>query len=88
MTTAICSIQVQPGSAAVHETAMVLDPIKDAPGRRLAGRESVNNSHACDVIREQADQTVEREPYDTTLVLKPILCESNVFENPRTTITQ
>ena len=88
MTTAICNIQVQPGSATVHEMAMVLDPIRDASGRRLASRGSVNNSHTCDLIREQATQNIEREPYDTTLVLKPILCENNVSEKPRTSVTQ
>ena len=88
MTTAIYNIQVQPGSATIQEMAMVLDPTRDASARRLASRGSVNNSHTCDVIREQATQNVEWEPYDTTLVLKPILCENKVSEKPRTSFTQ
>lgn len=92
MTTGIPDVQVQPGSATVRETATVLKQIRDASGRHLAGRGSVNNGHAYDMICEQADQTVEQEPYDTTLydttlVVKPILRESKAVEKPRTSIT-
>ena len=81
-------VQGQPGSATVRETAIVFDPIRDSSDRRLTTRESVKDSHAYNVTHKPADQTVEREPNGTTLILKPILCESKSVEKTRTSITR
>ena len=78
----------QPGSAIVGETSIVLEPIKDGSTRRLTTRDSVKDSHALDVTHKPADQTVERDPNDTTLILKPISCKSKSVEKSRTTITR
>ena len=88
MATDIDELQVQPGSATVRETAMVLDPIRDGSDERLAIRESMKDSHARDVTHKQADQTVEREPNDTKVISKPISCKSKRGENPQTRITR
>ena len=88
MATDICILQVQPGSATVHETATVLESTKDGPDRRLAVGGLVKSRHAYDVSHKQDDQLAEREPNDTALTLKPNLCKSNNVEEPRSSIKQ
>ena len=88
MATDTSDVQVQPGSATVPETAIVLDPIRDGSDRSVAIRESMKDSHASDMTHKPADQTVEREPNDTTLVLKPMSCTSKSVEKPRISITR
>ncbi len=88
MATDTSDVQRQPGSATVRETAIVLDPLKDGSDRRLTTRELVKDSHACDVTHKPADQTVEREPNDNTLILKPISCKSKSLEKTRISITR
>ena len=81
-------VQVQPGSATVHETAMVLDPIRDGSDRRLAVGELVEKSHAYNVAHKQDDQLAEREPNDAALTLKASSCKTNSVEKPRVSIIQ
>ena len=85
MATDICFLQVQPGSATVHETATVLKSTKDG-SERLAVGGLVKSRHAYDVSHKQDDQLAEREPNDTALTLKPNLCKSNNVEEPRSSI--
>lgn len=88
METDISEVQVQPGSATVRKTAMVLAPIKDASDRRPGVRGSVKNRHDGDVAHEEADQNVERASLDTALILKPISCKSESVKETQTRITQ
>ena len=88
MATDTSDVQGQPGFPTVRETAIVLDPIKDGSDRRPTTTETVKESHACDVTHRPADQTVEREPNDNTLIVKPISCKSKGLEETRISITR
>ena len=88
MATDTSDVQGQLDSATVHETAIVLDPIRDGSDRRLTTRGSVKDSHACDVNHKPADRSVETEPNDTTLISKSISCKSESVEETRTSITR
>ena len=88
MATDTSDVQGQPGSATVRETAIGLDTIKDGSDRRPTTRETVKDSHACDVTHKPADQTVERESNDNTLIVKPISCKSKTPEETRISITR
>lgn len=88
MATDTCDVKGQPDSATVRETAIVLDPVRDGSDRRLATRESVKDSHACDVNHKPADRSAETELNDTTLISKPISCKSKSVEKTRTSITR
>ena len=88
MATDMCVLQVQPGSATVHETATVFESTKDGSDRRLAIEGQMKSRDTYDVSHKQDDQLAERKPNDTALTLKPNLCESNNVEDPRSSIKQ